>query len=163
MDLRQTIRETLDGWQGAVHTATVAAHVAERIDPADRDTALSTALTHMVRDVIINTRPSTPKGTERTLVAASATSAKSWKRDAIRKKVAESASLDAWYATGDGYKPLRNFTHDELTALATRCQSLAEQNAAQAARFFRMAERMKETGAATVGDLDLSDLSGEAA
>lgn len=151
MNLRESIRDAIKATRGPVHIEKVAAKVAKSIAPEDRDQALTEALSHMVRDIIITTRPSTPEPTP----------SRSWKRDAIREQAkARRSELDALYATDDGYKPLRSFCYDEMVALADRLQTLAEKNAAQAERIRRFAAAMQAAGVDTLDALPDETLSG---
>ena len=157
MNLRDSIRAVLAAARGPIHPEKIAAKVIKAIPAEDRDAALTEALGHMVRDVIVQTRPSTPTPVPGT---------RSWKRDAIREHAkARRSELDALYATEDGYKPLRQFSYDEMVALADRLQTLAEKNAAQAERFRRYAAAMRSAKAATLADLpaDALDALGVAA
>ena len=151
MNLRDSIRAVLAASRGPIHPEKVAAKVVKALDPQDRDAALVEALGHMVRDVIVQSRPSTPEPP---------LPGKSWKRDAIREhaKVRRS-ELDALYATDDGYKPLGSFSYEEMVALADRLQTLAEKNAAQAERFRRYAAAMRSAKAATLADLPADALA----
>jgi len=157
VNLRDTIRTVIAAARGPIHPEKIAAKVIKAIPAEDRDAALTEALGHMVRDVITQTRPSTP---------TPAPGTRSWKRDAIREHAkARRSELDALYATEDGYKPLRQFSYDEMVALADRLQVLAEKNASLSIRFRRFAEAMKAAGAPTLDALpgDALDALGVAA
>lgn len=156
MDLRQIIRDELATHDGPVAVSEVAAAVAGQVPAKSRAAALEVALAHMVRDVIIQQRPTTP--------TPAPTSAKSWKRAAIRERFGR-AELSARYATESGYKALGDFDYDELVALADRCREMASRNAARAERFDRVAAAMKKAGVERVADLpdaDLDDLGSAA-
>ena len=151
MSLRETLRDAI-----LTSTAPVSPHVlAEQAtagitENAELRAALAEAAPYMARALIVETRPSTP----------APTSAKSWKRDAIRQAEQRRRSeLDALYATGDGtYLRLGAFNYDQLVALADGIQTLAEKHAAKASRIRALAEAVKAAGVATVDDLDAATL-----
>lgn len=152
MTLRDSIRAALADAGRPVSIEKVTAEVVADIKkPADLRAALAEAVPHMVRDLIVETRPSTP---------TPAASAKSWKRDAIRQAEQRRRSeLDALYATGDGtYLRLGAFDYDQLVTLADGIQALAEKHAAKASRIRALAEAVKAAGVATADDLDAGTL-----
>ena len=151
MTLRDSIRAALAAAGRPVSVEQVASQViADLRKPADLRAALAEAVPHMVRDLIVETRPSTP----------TPTTAKSWKRDAIRQAEQRRRSeLDALYATGDGtYLRLGAFEYDQLVALADGIQVLAEKHAAKAAHIRALADAVKSAGVATADDLDAATL-----
>ena len=154
MTLRDSIRAALAAAGRPVSVEQITAQVVADIKkPADLRAALVEAVPHMVRDLIVETRPSTP-------APAKAPTAKSWKRDAIRKAEQRRRSeLDALYATGDGtYLRLGAFSYDQLVTLANGIQTLAEKHAAKAAHIRALAEAVKSAGVATADDLDVGTL-----
>lgn len=154
MNLRSIIRDVIEDHEGPVHTADVAAKTVNLIPEGDRKEALIEALGHMVRDVIVQQRPSTPAPSGVT------PSPKSWKRNAIRRaEEFRREELNARWSTKDGYKALGEFTYEDLTDLAQRCQDLGERNLARADHFRRIGEAVKAAGASRVADLPDTDLN----
>lgn len=152
--LRAHIRDEIER-SDVVDPREIAARVARNLELiGGMREALEEALPHLVRDVILATRPRAQvQASEAT--PTTATSAKSWKRSAIRQaEVKRRTALDAYYAIGDGLsRRLGDFSYEEMVALAEECQKQAEATAYNAARFARVAEMMKDAGAEKVEDI----------
>lgn len=150
MTIREAVRKVLDDVSGPVAPEQVAEQVVAGLSDADLREALSQVLPMFVREVIV---------TSRATLAASGSQPRSWKRQAIRE--AWRRELSARYATPEGYKALRDFSHDDLVALAQTCREMADRNAASAVRFGRLAECVSTAGVERLGDLPESVLASE--
>lgn len=154
MELRNIIRDELAG-PGELDPRSVAERVAHQVPSKDVRKALAEALPHMVRDMIVQTRrnvvPPTPQN-------------RSSKVAAIREQH-KARLVDAIYPAADGtYKRAGEFTYDDCIALADRIHAKAMQNLATEKVWRAVADRLTQTGSATVDDIaDADDLLAGAA
>lgn len=148
-NLRAVVRDALTG-TNEPDPGVIAAQVLSRIDPGDRDAALSQAMRLFVRQVISETRVGHRPANVASLNA---------RRSGHSAKVA--AIREGWQRrlrdrvhTGDSeWKLLGDCNYDDLMAAAGERQQLADRNSAWAREYRAMAHEVKVAEVARFADL----------
>lgn len=180
MNLREYVRDEI-ARADDLTPATIAATIAGRMSPQQRAECFDAALPALVREVILQTRPSARRAVGahepaadqapydaqgKSVGGANVTPiGRSWKRDAIRESWRR--DLEAIYPDAAGRnRRMGEFTADDLDALSQRCAEQAKANASASAHWESLARAVRAAGVDRLADVPgetLASLLGGAA